>query len=185
MDYNRYSVKEGYDSFRTYMMEDEEILWKGKPAETKKRSAESALTGCFGIFWLGFSIFWTIGVGVASGGIMGIFGLPFVAFGIYLVFGRPVHEKKMRKNTYYMITDKKIMKSYKGRVETIDGRNLPHMTIDGYGDGIGTVYFGERTVYYRNGKTRTGYAGGYFHLENIPVRDVQEAIDNLIKANNQ
>lgn len=65
---------------------DERILWCGK---TVKGAGVRAMGGAiisliFVIFWLSFAIFWTIGA-FASGGIMGAFGLLFVAIGVKLL----------------------------------------------------------------------------------------------------
>ena len=115
--------------------------------------------------------------------LMWIPGLPFVAIGIYLVFGAPVYNAYKRKNTYYVITNMKIMRLYNNKVDTIDGRNLPQININGFSDGFGNIYFGENMVYRRNGRTYSGYTGGSFHLEAVPIKAVQIALDKLVEAN--
>jgi hypothetical protein len=46
--------------------------------------------GClvmFSILWLSFSLFWTITAWRSDGGLMALFGLPFIAIGIFLLVG--------------------------------------------------------------------------------------------------
>ena len=65
MNYN----KNDFDFCRSYMVADERIIWKGKP-DTKIRFSSDLHTLVFGIFWLGFSLFWCSGVYARGGGMM-------------------------------------------------------------------------------------------------------------------
>lgn len=175
-----YNDKSEFDFCASYMVADEVILWKGKPDSKIIFKAENTSNMLSGIFLLGFSLFWCVG---ASGGFQSlawVLGAPLVAIGIYLVIGRPIHVSYMRKKTYYVITNKKIIRLYKDRIDTIDGRCLPQMHIRGFKDGFGNIYFGQRIAYVRNGRTRYSYEGGYFHLERVPIKAVQIALDKLI-----
>ena len=126
MNYN----KNDFDFCKSYMIADERIIWKGKP-DTKIRFAQDLSNIIFAVFWLGFSIFWCTGV-AASGTGMWIMGIPFVAIGVYLLVGRPIHSAIKRKNTAYVITNMKIIRSRGNKIDTMDGRDLPRLNIKGF-----------------------------------------------------
>ena len=177
MNYNR----SDFDFCKGYLVADERIIWKGKP-DTKIRFMAEPSTLLFSIFWLGFSIFWCSGV-AASGTGMWVMGLPFVAIGVYLLLGRPIHSAIKRKNTAYVITNMKIIRSRGNRVDTMDGRDLPRLNIKGFSDGMGDIHFGESIVIRKNNRTYHGYSGGDFCLESVPIKEVQTAINQMIEAN--
>ena len=164
MEYN--SQNNEYDFARGYFLPDEYELWRGK---SKGMDPHQMITMIpFVLFFLGFAIFWTI---TASnvGGAFGFFGLPFIAVGIYLVFGKGIIGKK----TYYVITNKKIYRSQAGRVDMVDLANLPPMRVVGHQNGAGSIYFGEHH-YRSNGKNHYGVV---FTIENVDnIADVQRII---------
>ena len=180
-----YNNKEDFEVCRAYMTSDEYVLWKGKPQNFKRITPENYPHLAFGIFWLGFSLFWCFGASKAGGGVVALFGLPFVAIGVYLCIGSHIQIINQKKKTYYVITNQKIIRVRANRVDTIDGRNLPQINIKGFKDGTGNIYFGEQIVITRNGKNRKGYSGGSFALENVPIFEVQNALNAMINENQQ
>jgi hypothetical protein len=177
-----YKQKEKFNLLNSYMIADEYIIWKGQPSD-KVRFKEESSQLFTRLFFLGFSIFWCYGASKGGSNMAWLIGSPFLAFSLYLLFGRPFHVAYKRKNTYYVITNMKIMRLYNNRMETIDGRNLPQINIKGFADGFGNIYFGEQMVYRKNGKTYSGYSGGSFYLEAVPIKAVQVALDKLVEEN--
>ena len=115
-----------------------------------------------------FALAWTVGAS-AVGGPFGLFGLPFIAVGAYIVFGKNIVGKK----TYYVITNKKIYRSQAGRVDMVDLANLPPMRTQGHSNGAGSIYFGEHH-YRAHGKTHYGVV---FSIENVDnIAEVQRII---------
>lgn len=90
--------------FDNYLMQDEIILWQGKYNKGGGiTSFAGAYNALFSIFWIAFSVFWTISAFMA-GGLFGIFGIPFILIGVYLIkssFGG-------HKNSY-AITNMRVM----------------------------------------------------------------------------
>ena len=127
----------------------------------------------FGLFFLGFALFWTVSASMA-GGFFGLFGLPFIAVGLYLVFGRNL----VGKRTYYVITNKRVYRSQAGRVDMVDLANLPPMRVEAHNGGAGSIYFGEH--YYRTG--RNNHYGVVFSIENVDdIATVQRIISEQIR----
>ncbi len=98
--------------FASMLMLEEHILWA---AESKQKiglagGCASAPVLFFSFFWLGFSIFWTIGA-TAAGGVFGLFGLPFVAVGIFLL----VQSLNVGKK-FYAITNMRVLRKERGRL---------------------------------------------------------------------
>jgi hypothetical protein len=127
----------------------------------------------FGIVFIAFALFWTVSAS-AMGGPFGLFGLPFIAVGAYIVFGQNIVGKK----TYYVITNKKIYRSQAGRVDMVDLANLPPMRTTGHSNGAGSIYFGEHN-YRAHGKTHYGVV---FSIENVDnIAEVQRIISEQIR----
>lgn len=170
--------KEDFDFCNTYMLPDERIIWKGKPANPEKLMISDKASILFGLFWLGFSIFWCI-MASFGGGNVWMFGLLFVAIGIYIAFIAPAFTIYERKNTSYVITNEKIMCKVGNKVKTMDGRDNLKLNIFGDANGkIATIYFGEKLMYRKSGRTRVSYSGA-FPMINVPIKEVQAAIDEM------
>ena len=106
---------------------------------------------------------------------MALFGLPFVAVGAYLLFGRTLRNIYLRGRTFYVITNKKLIIKKGNRITTYQAQDLPPMTLQIHQSGNGTITFTE-AVRYRGG----GSYHNYFALENIanPIQ-AQNAINSM------
>lgn len=150
-----------YQFCNAYILPGEHIAWKGRPEKGNYLSPHDVFMIPFSIVWCGFALFWEFSV-IQTGVLFGmIWGLPFVAIGLYMVFGRFLYAAYMRDKTHYVITNKKLIIQKGRRVTIYDGRDLPPMTLHIHKNGNGTISFQES--YYRRGRTRTYY----FALENI------------------
>lgn len=87
---------------------DETILWQGRPETGLRLKPKALTTSAFGVFFLGFALFWTYMAGSAGGsGIFPMFGLPFIAIGLWLVLGTHVYDMYRRARTHYTLTSKR------------------------------------------------------------------------------
>ena len=167
-----------FDFCQNYMTRDERIIWKGKPQNPQKMTMNDKISFFFGLFWLGFSTFWCIMASLGGGGIW-IFGLFFVAIGVYIAFILPFVNVYKRKHTCYVITNEKIMCREINKVLAMERKEDLRMNIFGNAnEKTATIYFGEKIVYYKNGRTRTRYSGS-FPLINVPLKEVQDAIGEM------
>ena len=178
MEYMNYNDE--YSFAASYLIGDEYILWKGKPESGKLITSADAVMIPFSLVWCGFAIFWELTV-LTSGApfFFALFGLPFVGIGLYLVFGRFFLTAYMRKRTFYVITNKKIIRLRGKRIDMLEGKNLPPMRVQARLDGSGTVQFGEAIHYRRGGKSYTD-TSHVFYIENVAnVMQVQQAVDMM------
>jgi len=117
-------------NWQPYLDPDESLLWQGTPVTGLRFPPKAALTSFGGLFLLGFALFWTLGAGagILSGAwrsegtgmrvfmvIFPLFGLPFVALGVYLVIGHYFHDAKRRRQTRYALTNRRALIAYHGR----------------------------------------------------------------------
>ena len=102
------------EGWAPYLDRGEKLIWEGSPAGGLKIRPSDLTASFFGLFFLGFSIFWVYMASSitrdapGSGGfglIFPLFGLPFVAVGAYLVFGRFLWKAFVRTKTRYALTD--------------------------------------------------------------------------------
>lgn len=135
---------QSYDFCNPYLVGDEYILWKGKPEKGNLFTSSDIFLLPFSIFWLSFSLFWET-TALLSGApfFFLIWGLPFIAIGIYLLFGRFIHNASLRKKTLYVITNKKIIVKRGNEMKMYEGNSLPPMTITFHKNGNGTIRFSD------------------------------------------
>ena len=106
-----------------YLDPGEHLLWEGAPAHGIRIRGSDIVQSVFGVFFLGFSIFWVAMAGSMGGGagamgmIFPLFGLSFVAVGAYLTIGHIFWKAHVRKHTAYALTTGRaiIAKSALGR----------------------------------------------------------------------
>lgn len=169
-----------FDFFRSYLSSDEYVLWQGKPQKGHIFTAQDVFVIPFSIFWLGFAVVWTA-LASKSSAIFGLFGLPFVLVGLYMLFGRFVHKNRLKKKTAYVITNKRVIRKIGNRVDMRNLNDLPEMQVTTYKDGSGTINFGYNVTHYRGRYHRSSTVEEYeFSLENIPnVLNVQRIITDM------
>lgn len=90
---------------RAWLRPGEELLWYGRPDPRRVLSPSDVFVVPFSLLWCGFAVFWELSV---AGGdaplLMQLWGLPFVAVGLYLVVGRFFHGHFQARRTAYGIT---------------------------------------------------------------------------------
>ncbi len=155
-----------FDFSRSYLTVGEAVLWKGQPGKGHLLTAQDIFMIPFSIFWCGFAIFWTATAFSTGVPIFWLFGISFVCVGLYITVGRFIWTAYIRRRTFYVITNKKILRKRGSRVDLLDLKTLPPMRTKAFTDGSGTITFGQ-PVYYRRGYGDAG-AEALFSLEVIP-----------------
>lgn len=163
---------DAYQFCNAYILPGESILWRGKPEKGNVISGEQLIMIPFSLIFLAFSLFWEYNAFLSGIPIMMIWGIPFVAVGLYLLFGRALHDVMMQNKTYYVITNRKIIIKVGNRINMYDAADLPSMSVRIHKNGNGTITF--REIYIgRRGRRYTNF----FCLRNLKdVAHAQNAI---------
>ncbi len=93
-------------SWPPYLLPGETLLWTGRPDPAKHVSASDVFLVPFSLLWGGFAIFWLITVLVEGAPVpFALFGVPFVAVGLYFIFGRFIYKAYRKRQTVYGLTE--------------------------------------------------------------------------------
>ena len=140
-----------FEWLNSELVPGEAVLWKGKPNDKKLLSAQDIFLIPFSIMWCGFAIFWEGSVLMEDAPIIfKLWGIPFVCVGLYIVFGRFIHQKYILKNTRYALTTHRAICYKKGKIASCDYVNEPSISVDCKRNGSGSITFGN-TPNYKNG----------------------------------
>lgn len=89
-----------------HLLPDEALVWTGRPDPAKHLGAMDAFLVPFSVLWLAFSIFWVVTAFTGGAPIpFVLFGLPFVALGVYFVIGRFFYTASSKRRTVYGLTE--------------------------------------------------------------------------------
>lgn len=153
---------DAYLQLQQYLRPGERLLWSGRPDPTVWLTAADMFMIPFSILWGGFAIFWEIGVSSGGPNFGTIWGIPFVALGLYMIFGRFFYKKYRKKRTCYGITDQRALVAIgPGQLSDSPLRDQP-ITVRRSRDGrhvtvtIGSAVAGPR-------RARSSYAAGSFY----------------------
>jgi hypothetical protein len=135
------------------MLPSESILWAGRPNPRVVFHSDDWYLIPFSLFWVAFTAFWEWGVSGHFGKqpetgpspFMMLWGVPFILFGQYMLWGRYLYDAWLKRRTYYGVTSKRILVVQDGwnRKATFNYIDvLP--TIQKEGSGTGTLWFGPR-----------------------------------------
>lgn len=118
------------ETWEDYLDPDERLIWTGAPATGIRFTTMAIATSLGSLFMLGFAVFWTAGAGMgiwsgmwrtADGFLLvfliifPLFGLPFIAAGLYGVFGHYFADARRRARTRYALTDRRALIAVDGR----------------------------------------------------------------------
>lgn len=125
-----------------YLLPDEYVVWNGKPGSGNLLTKYDIFMIPFSIIWCGFAIIWeTIVFIIPAPLLFKLWGIPFVAVGLYMVFGRFIMKSHLRKETIYVITNKRIFSFIKNQVNTLDYHMAPAKTVTRHPNGFGNICF--------------------------------------------
>jgi hypothetical protein len=149
---------------RAHLSQDEQLLWSGQPRGGIAFRVEDFYVIPFSLMWGGFAIFWEWGVW-SSGAplIFRLWGVPFVALGLHMIFGRFIFDAWLRSNTYYGLTTERAMivrRTLGVSVQSIELKTLDDVTLSVGNDRSGMIVFGNDTpgfAWYGMSPWRRGY----------------------------
>ncbi len=130
----------------------ERVLWSGQPPrKLLMLNAGDLFLIPFFLFWTGFSCFWEamaiagfLSDPVSPAICMPLFGLPFVAIGLFMLGGRFVGDALARRSTYYALTDRRAMIVSGRRSQTVTSvplEKIENVVMTVHRNGTGTLAF--------------------------------------------
>lgn len=151
----------------------EKIVWKGRP--TPAASVQMGWMELFvGLFFFGFSVFWTVSA-FSAGGIFGIFGIPFLAFGAWAIT-KPFRTKNRAKKSYYAITNRRVLiiKRDNGySVNSIYAYEFNHYARKDRTNGAGDIRFRQSIGKTRKGAyLKTNFSDGLWGIDDVRGADL-------------
>lgn len=175
---------------------DEELLWTGRPDHNRLFSLIDIYLVPFSLLWGGFAFFWegavlwsAIQTGNAAIAFPLVFGLFFVAVGSYLIFGRFLVKRYMKRHTYYGITSRRVIllsTAFRRTVRSVSIKRLPGLELSTGRGRRGTVTFGHWSglagMYANTGLDWMAWSWGsrplaFYDLDD--ARSVYELVDRL------
>jgi hypothetical protein len=132
--------------FDQELLFDERLLWAGRPRQGLLLRASDVLAIPFSFMWGGFALFWEYEVFNTKAPVfMLLWGLPFVAIGLYMMVGRFFADSLRRARTYYGLTNQRVIILVKGgtrKTVAIPLEQLGGMQLQERQDGTGDIVFG-------------------------------------------
>jgi hypothetical protein len=124
----------------------EKLLWTGQPSLGLRLRPSDALMIPFSLMWGGFAVFWEYSV--VQGGAPAFFmlwGIPFVAIGLYMIIGRFFVDAALRARTHYGLTDQRVLiihGLFSREVKSLTLSGLTDISLQERNDRTGTITFG-------------------------------------------
>jgi hypothetical protein len=133
-------------SLRQELGRDERLLWSGVPEQGVRLRPSDALAIPFSLLWGGFAFFWEYSV-LQHGAplLFGLWGIPFVLVGLYMIVGRFFGDAYLRSRTQYGVTDQRviIVGGWINReVKNLPLASLSDITLSERPGGAGSIQFG-------------------------------------------
>lgn len=139
----RYAVQ---DPIASLLRSDERVLWQGQPDVWAYAMRGAWYLIPFSLLWGGFAIFWEISaVTSGAGPFFALWGLFFVAIGLYLIFGRILVARREAYRTNYAVTNQRVLivgGAFARRTTEMALADLPPTQLDEGASGLGTITFG-------------------------------------------
>lgn len=128
---------------------DEQLLWSAQPRGGIAFRSEDIYLIPFSLLWGGFAIFWEWTATTSGAGWFAeIWGIPFVAAGLYMVVGRFVYDAWLRANTFYGLTNERaviVRRAIPNDVRSISLKSLGDVSLAVRNDRSGTITLGNNS----------------------------------------
>ena len=169
------------------LLPNEDVIWQGSPSLSKIFTKGDIFLIPFSVFWGGFSVLWFIGATFA-GGAFGLFGVPFVIIGLYMIFGRFIVKNFVKRSTLYAVTNMRVLvvrvnsSGIRKSISSAEIKTIPNESTSYGNDGIGDIIFGTiplgSSIYLNTGMD---YFVGAKHGSTLAFFDIEDC-ENVFKA---
>jgi hypothetical protein len=133
----------------------------------------------FSLLWTGFFVFWEAdALGVWSGAdkhsppstFMVLWGIPFLLFGQYFVWGRFLFDAWLKRRTYYAVTNRRVLilqESWKRQTYFKFLEHIPEISREG--TSIGTLWLGPKLPIMGGRGTLTRDMSRFYISNSVPT----------------
>lgn len=182
------------EAIRASLMVGETVLWTGTPgSEGRLFCSEDWLLVPFSLLWGGVALTWE-GLALFAllltwepQALLGVLvGLPFAVVGAHMIAGRFLFKAWRRKNSVYVITNKRVLIAVAGRLRAVRLNTMERCDVFGRSpNGFGNIRLSRRPRYRRSeadtGMDLLGYLQGTIPLTLYDVPDV-ETVHALLRS---
>jgi hypothetical protein len=170
------------------LLSGESIYWAGMPNRRVTFHSDDWGVIPFSLLWSGFWIFWEAGaLGLwdnapkssanSDSTFMSLWGIPFLLFGQYMIWGRFVVDAWLKRRTYYAVTNRRVLilqEAWERKTNFVFLESIAELSRDG--TSIGTLWLGPKlpTFGARSQRTR-----GFSRLWLSDSASVLVDIDNV------
>ncbi len=131
----------------------ESIVWAGRPNTSVIFHREDLFLIPFSLLWGGFAIFWEasvlgllplFGKGDSTSLLFGLWGIPFLVIGQYLIWGRFLVAAWLKRRTFYGVTNRRVLTVQNGwgrKTASSYLEAVPAILKEGGRNGIGSLRF--------------------------------------------
>lgn len=131
-----------------FLQGGESLLWSGRPRPGVRLQTGDVVMIPFSLMWGGFAMFWeSMAIRMHAPLVMKLFGLPFVAIGLFMIFGRFFADSARRTHTLYAVTSNRVF-IVTGSGKTVASyplAQIPGVTTTEGRDGFGSVMLASAT----------------------------------------
>jgi len=190
------------EEFRDDLLKDEKTLWISQPEALILFTGADVFLVPFSLLWGGFAIFWEVSAlfmffstregKSAMPIIFPLFGIPFVIIGLYFMFGRFIYKNWKKRNTYYAVTNKRVLvlaKLFSRSLNAINIDSIPTINKTIRSNGIGTIKFGNVnwmvSMYGNTGMDFFGSFGGADIPTFYDIKDVNKVHEIVNELRNR
>ena len=176
------------DTLQSELGPSERIIWSGQPQQGVQFHWIDLFQVPFGLFFAGFAVFWMSLASMGEGGpIFALFGLPFLAVGLYVAIGRFFVEAKQRQRTHYALTNERIIiisGLFSRSVKSLDLATLSDITLSQKKNGRGTISFGSNNPFASFFEAMPSWPDASFYLGPCLTRigNAREVYNEIRKA---
>ncbi len=135
-------------TLQSALMPGEKLLWAGRPGQGIKFSSNDTYLVPFSLFWGGFAIFWESQVvNSKAPPFFMLWGIPFVAIGLYLIAGRFFWDAYVRSRQTYAVTNQRLIVKRDNNLNTTSLGSLPQLNLSSGTNGRGMIDFSQPALY--------------------------------------
>lgn len=169
------------------LLPGETLLWTGMPVQGWVFTLSDWFAIPFSLIWGGFVIFWNVGVWTNNAPFFfKLWGLPFLAIGLFMMVGRFILDRWNRSRTHYAVTNQRVLISEKNgaHIRSFPINGLPSVEMTEAAGAAGSIRFGPQSVAAQAGFQMRNWPGGGNTSEFFRIADVRKVYDLIQKTAN-